>query len=819
MALQSSGSISLKQIGQEFDLTPPYKLSDVNKMMNRHPKTNKKFTDFYGVTMASNVPVLFSDNDSSVSTMINTNTPPSVQDIFDTWARTDGSAYYTNKTVASGQALDWQLLSNPDRILMPTNTSLGNGFISPDQLDTYTFEATVRSDSIDDDRIGLIAAFTRSTGQNEELIITRTQGGAPPSNGWGAQYVSNGEPHGWIIHDVNIDGVNKNGYSGDKQGWNNRYSRIRIERNGDIIKAWCSNWNSEVIREDSLITIDLNSDSRLHKFKGPQSYGYYTYSQDNSTYLDVKLKGAVDLGSIFDTTNGNYYYSDGGAYSTVNSTIQQEIGYINRIVNPLNFQTSIIQSDFVEHIKYWVGKETSQNMLDYESWPVTSFSTGYEAKGFRLNGSVNENSIINDTDPFGNTAKIWRASGNDTSSNADGGWNTIAHRIDSNKLYRKTIWVKRVTLGNGSFYLGTHGDGHTSGIYRLSDGSGPNNNPYFVAGSWDLELNKWYLVVGHVHPYDTAIGTQHPDSGWYEVGNPNKIASLAYGDYKWHKHNTNSYHRTYLYYSTDPSTDQRWCYPRFEEINGFEPSIDDLVNGFEESRAPQTCKSCLEWKKLGYDTSGIYRIHPDSIPGGMDVYCDMVTDGGGWTLVWSHILNKANYPVNNLTWDNALNSYDLRDGNPVSTSLTSFQVYTGLNHWDKIGAAQLRYDWSANANTTIDQQAIMTGINGSVLGTEAAYRPLTLDSMIQPIGTVIPGIFSYHNGRPFSATDADHDDYPYNCPDYYGQTPWWYRGCWSGSINGGGGESYTNGAYWNGSRTTINASTGDGGGNGWLYIR
>jgi hypothetical protein len=49
-------------------------------------------------------------------------------------------------------------------------------------------------------------------------------------------------------------------------------------------------------------------------------------------------------------------------------------------------------------------------------------------------------------------------------------------------------------------------------------------------------------------------------------------------------------------------------------------------NIFERRRC-----SCKEWLIDGYNTSGVYTIYPDENP--IDVYCDQVTDGGGWTAV------------------------------------------------------------------------------------------------------------------------------------------------------------------------------------------
>ena len=44
---------------------------------------------------------------------------------------------------------------------------------------------------------------------------------------------------------------------------------------------------------------------------------------------------------------------------------------------------------------------------------------------------------------------------------------------------------------------------------------------------------------------------------------------------------------------------------------------------------------------MGHLNSGVYRVYPDGMYSGLDVYCDMETDGGGWlvrTIDWMSML-------------------------------------------------------------------------------------------------------------------------------------------------------------------------------------
>ncbi|KID56740.1 hypothetical protein JF50_12585 [Pseudoalteromonas luteoviolacea] len=287
--------------------------------------------------------------------------PPTVQDIFNNWARFNGNEYYLNKQDAearnSANAKAWFYQASTDSVVMPLNVSPSNGFVSAEKVDNYTLEATLSSDSTDNDTIGVVAAFVREGNINYVLTIVLNTGGTPPNaTGCGVYfgYAGVGSGSDKLLGQYNI---------GTGGSWSNKRVRVKVQRQGDIFKFYVTPWNQTgSFQSASEIVVDLNNDTDLHRFKGKQSYGYITYSQPNSTYLDIDLRGGLDVSKLYDAQNNDVWEYIGSAWQSVSGSIQSHLGYVRKVYNPQSKERFLISQSVVTYLG---------NLVENSLWDTT----------------------------------------------------------------------------------------------------------------------------------------------------------------------------------------------------------------------------------------------------------------------------------------------------------------------------------------------------------------------------------------------------------------------------------------------------------------
>jgi hypothetical protein len=220
-----------------------------------------------------------------------------------------------------------------------------------------------------------------------------------------------------------------------------------------------------------------------------------------------------------------------------------------------------------------------RSLINWDDWVAGANGS---ITGYAINGSSDENRRLAGTNPFGTNDVVWQSSNNDVASGADGGWNGALLSVDPTKLHRYSTWVRRYIAGDGSFYLGVYGykGGVNVGyLQRANTAVAPDTNPYFISNGLTSPagvVNTWVLAVGHVWPVGSGNGSAHADSGVWNTGGTKLIST---SDYIFPNNSvSNTMHRSYLYYTTIPETDQRWYQPRIDVCDGTEPTLSELLS-------------------------------------------------------------------------------------------------------------------------------------------------------------------------------------------------------------------------------------------------
>ncbi|KAI8516109.1 hypothetical protein Bbelb_069220 [Branchiostoma belcheri] len=159
---------------------------------------------------------------------------------------------------------------------------------------------------------------------------------------------------------------------------------------------------------------------------------------------------------------------------------------------------------------------------------------------------------------------------------------------------------------------------------------------------------------------------------------------------------------------------------------------------------------------FGSVSSGVYNIKPSGSDS-FSVYCDMTTDGGGWTVIQNRFDGTLHF---NRRFNDYKYGFGSASGEYGITAQNSYELYVEL------------VDWSDNVRYA----------KYSSFGVGAGdYYQLSLGSYSGNAGDSL----GYSNGAKFSARDRDQDASSYSCATYYSYAGgWWYKYCAYSALNG-----------------------------------
>ncbi|XP_074507353.1 tenascin-R isoform X2 [Sebastes fasciatus] len=195
------------------------------------------------------------------------------------------------------------------------------------------------------------------------------------------------------------------------------------------------------------------------------------------------------------------------------------------------------------------------------------------------------------------------------------------------------------------------------------------------------------------------------------------------------------------------------------------------------SRLFATPQNCAQHLLNGETLSGAYTIYINRDPSqGVQVYCDMTTDEGGWIVFQRR--------QNGLTdFSRKWSDYRVGFGNLED------EFWLGLDNVQRI-AAQGRYELRIDMKD--GQESVYANYDKFSIGDARNLYKLRIGEYNGTAGDSL----SYHQGRPFSTKDRDNDIAVTNCALSY-KGAWWYKNCHRANLNGKYGESrHSQGINW-----------------------
>ena len=188
------------------------------------------------------------------------------------------------------------------------------------------------------------------------------------------------------------------------------------------------------------------------------------------------------------------------------------------------------------------------------------------------------------------------------------------------------------------------------------------------------------------------------------------------------------------------------------------------------------CKEIHEYNSNA--PSGKYWLNTSTVP--VQVFCDMKTDGGGWTVLLKRQDGSVDVYRNWTDYKNGFGNLEGEhwlglDNMHLLTNLSGVtaQLRVDLADWEG-NTAFAKYDQFSVGDEDSDYTLSVSGYqNASTAGDSLTYH-------------------NYHNGQRFSTPDRDNDAWSGHCA-VYSHGPWWYRSCYSSLLTG---KYYTSRGPW-----------------------
>nr|XP_015031695.2 microfibril-associated glycoprotein 4 [Drosophila virilis] len=198
-----------------------------------------------------------------------------------------------------------------------------------------------------------------------------------------------------------------------------------------------------------------------------------------------------------------------------------------------------------------------------------------------------------------------------------------------------------------------------------------------------------------------------------------------------------------------------------QQINEVKNEIGNCAKKLKSCKEQPVCTDCSHFA----DAPGIHKIIPNYDP--VDVLCDSVTAGPGWTVIQQRINGKEDFDRKWVSYRSGFGNFDgdfflgLEKIHRL-TRARPHELYIHMEGFDGI-IKYYRYDQFA------------------ISGEDDQYRLITLG---KGEGNATGDFLRFHVNEKFTTYDRDNDSHDFvNCAIYHGGG-WWHKHCSYSNLNG-----------------------------------
>ncbi|XP_054835022.1 angiopoietin-4 [Eublepharis macularius] len=199
-------------------------------------------------------------------------------------------------------------------------------------------------------------------------------------------------------------------------------------------------------------------------------------------------------------------------------------------------------------------------------------------------------------------------------------------------------------------------------------------------------------------------------------------------------------------------------------------SVQNLVQLVSQGQVPlkkqdQLFQDCAEIQQSGLNLSGVYALHIHNLTEAKKAYCDMETEGGGWTVIQHRINGSVSFQRN---WK----EYKQGFGDPAGEYWLGNEAVHLLTNQGAYSLKVELLDWEGNRAYAQYEKF--------QLGSERQRYRLSLKGYKGTAGQQSGLVFQ---GTSFSTRDSDNDNCMCKCAQML-SGGWWFDACGLSNLNG-----------------------------------